>query len=35
MVNITIDGKKISAEENITIMEAAEKNGSMLLIANT
>ena len=27
MVNITIDGKKISAEENITIMEAAEKNG--------
>ena len=25
MVNITIDGKKISAEENITIMEAAEK----------
>ena len=26
MVNITIDGKKISAEENITIMEAAEKN---------
>ena len=27
MVNITIDGKKISAEENITIMEAAEKKG--------
>ena len=27
MVNITNDGKKISAEENITIMEAAEKNG--------
>ena len=27
MVNITIDGKKISAEENITIMEAAEKYG--------
>ena len=27
MVNITIDGKKISAEENITIMEAAERNG--------
>jgi len=27
MVNITIDGKQISAEENITIMEAAEKNG--------
>lgn len=27
MVNIIIDGKHISAEENITIMEAAEKNG--------
>ncbi len=27
MVNIIIDGKQISAEENITIMEAAEKNG--------
>ena len=27
MVNMIIDGKQISAEENITIMEAAEKNG--------
>ena len=27
MVNMIIDGKHISAEENITIMEAAEKNG--------
>ena len=27
MVNIIIDGKQISAEENITIMEAAERNG--------
>ncbi len=28
MVNMIIDGKQISAEENITIMEAAEKTGS-------
>ena len=28
MVNMIIDGKHISAEENITIMEAAERNGS-------
>ena len=27
MVNMIIDGKQISAEENITIMEAAERNG--------
>jgi len=27
MVNMIIDGKHISAEENITIMEAAERNG--------
>ena len=27
MVNMIIDGKQISAEENITIMEAAESNG--------
>ena len=27
MVNLTIDGKQISVEENTTIMEAAKKNG--------
>ena len=27
MVNMIIDGKHVSAEENITIMEAAERNG--------
>ena len=27
MVNLTIDGKKISVEENTTIMEAAASNG--------
>ena len=30
MVNMIIDGKHISAEENITIMEAAERNGLKL-----
>ena len=27
MVNLTIDGKQISVEENTTIMEAAKQNG--------
>ena len=27
MVNLTIDGKKISVEENTTIMQAAASNG--------
>ena len=27
MVNLTIDGKQISASENTTIMEAARQNG--------
>ena len=27
MVNLTIDGRKISVEENTTIMEAARQNG--------
>ena len=27
MVNLTIDGKQISVEENTTIMEAARING--------
>ena len=27
MVNLTIDGKAISVEENTTIMEAAAQNG--------
>ena len=27
MVNLTIDGKQISVQENTTIMEAAAQNG--------
>ena len=28
MVNLTIDGKRISVEENTTLMEAARENGN-------